>query len=416
MKLAYRAYEKTGREIADVIDAPTIAEATEKLRERELFVAEIVSADDASAPTPEENTKPRSGRLRMMAGRSRKLKNLAVFTRQLHVLIRAGTPLAEGLQALERQAKDPAWCAVVRSVRIQLEQGVSLARAMESRPDYFDGVYRNMIAAGESAGKLTTVLDRLAQLVRKRVRIRRTIRGAMIYPCLLVVVSLVVITGMLLAVVPRFAELFEALDVPLPPTTAMIISLSESLRSYWPVPLVAIALAVVGIRLFLRTPTGKRFKDTLVLRLPYIGQLVRNFATARIARLLAVLLDSHLPVLEALGLTKKAVTNVHYTELLTRAEEAVSTGSPISSAFRHTDLISPSVYETTRSGEQSGQVASLLLDLAEFLDEENETALKGLISILEPLILIFMGVVVGFVSLSIFTPLFDATGMVGGGR
>lgn len=171
-----------------------------------------------------------------------------------------------------------------------------------------------------------------------------------------------------------------------------------------------------GIRMFLKTPKGKRFSDTLVLRLPFVGNVVRSFATAQIARLLAVLLDSHLPVLDALKLTRKAASNVHYQELIRQAEEAVSRGKPISSAFRDTDLISPAVYETTRSGEQSGQVGSLLLDLSDFLDEENETVLKGLISILEPSILILMGLVVGFVALSIFTPLFDATGMVGGGQ
>jgi type IV pilus assembly protein PilC len=413
MKLAYRAYEKTGREVTDVIEAPSAAEAAERLRHEELFVAEMAPAEEAPDAARPHQVSP--GRLRLPQGRSRRLRHLAMFTRQLYVLMRAGTPLAEGLRALERQTKDPAWREVIAAVCSHLERGISLAKAMEARPDYFDAVYRNMIAAGESAGKLTTVLDRLAQLIRKRLHIRRTIRSAMIYPCLLVVVSITVITVMMLTVVPRFADLFEALDVPLPPTTAMLIGFSEKLKTYWPVALVILVGGAVGVRLLLRTAKGKRFKDTLALRLPYIGGLVRSFATAQIARLLAVLLDSHLPVLEALRLTRNAVPNVHYVELIDRAEEAVSRGRPISSAFRHSNLIVSSVYETTRSGEQSGQVAPLLLDLADFLDEENETALKGLISILEPTILIFMGVVVGFVALSIFTPLFDATGMVGGG-
>ncbi len=413
MKLAYRAYEKTGREVADVIEAPSAAEAAERLRHEELFVAEIAPAEEA----PEKAGRRRAGprRLRLPGGRTRRLRNLAMFTRQLYVLMRAGTPLAEGLRALERQARDPAWREVIADVCSHLERGISLAKAMEVRPDYFDAVYRNMIQAGESAGKLTTVLDRLAQLIRKRLHVRRTVRGAMIYPSLLVVVSLTVITVMMLTVIPRFADLFEALDVPLPPTTAMLIGFSEKLQSYWVVALAIVVGAGAGARFLLRTRKGRRLKDTLALRLPYIGGLARSFATAQIARLLAVLLDSHLPVLEALRLTRNAVPNVHYVELLGRAEQAVSRGKPISSAFRHSDLIVSSVYETTRSGEQSGQVAPLLLDLADFLDEENETALKGLISILEPSILIFMGVVVGFVALSIFTPLFDATGMVGGG-
>jgi type IV pilus assembly protein PilC len=413
MKLAYRAYEKTGREVTDVIEAPSAVEATDRLRHQELFVAEIAPVDKATDAASEGRAGP--AWFRLPESRSRRLRNLAMFTRQLYVLMRAGTPLAEGLQALERQAKDAAWRKVIADVCSHLERGISLAKAMEARPEYFDAVYRNMIAAGESAGKLTTVLNRLAQLSRKRLHIRRTIRSAMIYPSLLVVVSITVITVMMLTVVPRFADLFDALDVPLPPTTAMLIGFSEKLQSYWLLALCIVVALGASVRFLLRTAKGRRLKDTLTLRLPYIGGLVRSFATAQIARLLAVLLDSHLPVLEALSLTRKAMPNSHYRELISRAEEEVSRGRPISSAFRHSDLIVSSVYETTRSGEQSGQVAPLLLDLADFLDEENETALKGLISILEPTILIFMGVVVGFVALSIFTPLFDATGMVSGG-
>ena len=167
--------------------------------------------------------------------------------------------------------------------------------------------------------------------------------------------------------------------------------------------------------MFLASEPGKRFCDTAALRLPAVGNVVRSFATARIARLLGVLLDSHLPMLEALELSRGSVSNIHYKALMDRATEAVSRGQPISSAFKDSPLVHASIYEATRSGEQSGQLSSLLLDTAEFMDEENEILLKGLISIIEPVILIFMGVMVGFVALSIFTPLFDATGLVGKG-
>jgi len=176
----------------------------------------------------------------------------------------------------------------------------------------------------------------------------------------------------------------------------------------------AVAAAVLA-RTLLRSAAGRQLKETVLLRLPWIGGLARSFATAQIARLLGVLLDSHLPILEALRLTGDTVANHHYVRLMKQAEEAVSRGRPISSAFQSTDLISPSVYEALRSGEDSGQVSPLLLDLSDFMDEENETALRGLISILEPLILVMMGLVVGFVALSIFPPLFDATSLVAGG-
>ncbi len=408
MKVAYRAYERSGREVTDVIDATSIDDAAERLRQQDLFVADLSPEGTVAAPKAPAARGPRV--------RGGKLKNLLMFTRQLGVLLRAGTPLAEGLSALERQSKDASWRQAVATVRVNLEQGIALSKAMEARDDCFDTVYRNMIAAGEKSGKLTEVLERLAVLIRKRVHVRRTLLAAMIYPTLLVVVSLAVFAVMLTVVVPRFAQLFEALDVDLPPTTAGLVAVSDWMRSYWPMLLGGLALGALGLRQAFKTRAGRRARDTVLLRLPCAGNLVRSFATAKIARLLGVLLNSHLPILDALHLTRDAVANHHYIRLLDDAAEAVKSGRAISSTFKGSDLISPSVYEAMHSGEQSGQVSPLLLDLADFMDEENETALKGLISILEPAILVLMGVVVGFVALSIFTPLFDVTGMTQGGR
>jgi type II secretory pathway component PulF len=407
MKLAYRAFEKAGREITDVIEAPSVQEATDRLRQQELFIADI-------APVQEARTAPPARRTRLPRGRTGRMKDLALFTRQLYVLIRAGTPLADGLYALQRQARDERWRSVVQDVRLRVEQGMPLAKALESRPEYFDRLYCNMIAAGETSGKLTVVLERLADLIRKRLQTRRTVRGAMVYPALLVVVTGAVFVLLLLLVIPRFAMLFASLDVPLPPTTAGLIALSGWLRSYWPVPLGAVLAAAGGVRWLLRSPAGRQALDNFALRLPLVGGLVRSFMGAQIARLLGVLLDSHLPMLEALGLTRNTLSCARYAELLGAAEEAVSRGRPISSAFQDSDLISPSLYEVMHSGEQSGQMSLLLLDLAEFMDQDNEAGLKSLVSLLEPCILILMGVVVGFVALSIFTPLFDATSLVQG--
>lgn len=407
MKLAYRAFDKNGREVVDVIDAPGLTEAAEELHEKDLYVADLSPADGTEQGSAAGGRAPR--------GRTKRLKHLVMFTRQLYVLVRSGTQLAQGLRALERQSRDTAWREVISDVRARLERGVPLSTAMEAHPACFDTVYRNMISAGESSGKLPTVLDRLADLTRKRLHARSTLRAAMMYPALLIVVSMGVMTGMMFMVIPRFAELFDSLDIPLPPTTGAIISLSEWLRSYWWVVVGALAATAVGARLYFRTPAGRYALDTALLRIPQVGRLIRSFATAKIARLLGVLLDSHLTILEALRLTRGAIANVHYVRLIDRAQEVVAAGKPISSAFEDSNLISPSVYEATRSGEESGQVAALLLDLADFLDEENETRLKSLTNLVEPVILILMGVVVAFVALSIFLPLFDLGGMTGSG-
>jgi type II secretory pathway component PulF len=209
--------------------------------------------------------------------------------------------------------------------------------------------------------------------------------------------------------------LFLSLDVPLPATTQALLSISAALQQYWWAMLGGLALSAVGGVLYLRSESGGRLRDTVLVRAPKIGMVTRNVVTARITRLLGAMLESKVPVLESLQLTRKGTGNCLYEELIVAAEDAVTRGEPISTAFNRPELVSPSVYEAIRSGENSGQVGPLLLTLSEFLDEENEVMLRSLTSIIEPLILIFMGLVVGVVAGSMFVPLFDLTATASGG-
>jgi type II secretory pathway component PulF len=339
---------------------------------------------------------------------------MAMFTRQLSVLVASGTPLVQALAALERQTKDALWREVVTAVRIRVEEGSTLSEAMADHPQAFDAVARSLISAGESGGSFDVMLDRLAVLSRKQLHVRSAILGAMIYPALLILVAVNVLGLMLLFVLPRFAGLFETLDVELPPMTLALMACSDFLRSYWwTLPLV-IGGAVVGSRSWLRTEGGRRTVDGALLTLPAIGQIVRSFAVARIARVLGVLLAGKVPLLEALALARQTVSNCRYVELVARAEDAVTRGSSVSTVFAATDLVSPALCEAIRAGEQSGQMGPLLLNIADFLDEENEVVVKSLTSILEPVILIVLGVVVGLVALSMFLPLFDLTAAANG--
>jgi type II secretory pathway component PulF len=429
MKLAYEAFDKTGQKVSDVIEATDIAEATEDLRKQDLFVADITpvrgggpgprkkrsGGSGAAVAEPVATESKPAGKARVGGSKSRRLKTLSMFTRQLYVLVSSGTPLAQALSALERQIKDLGWRRAIGDVRARLEEGSALSEAMSSHPECFDSIYRHMIAAGESGGELAGMLDRLAELTHKRLHIRSAIQGAMIYPCLLSVVALSVLVLLMVFVIPRFGELFDSLDAAQPPSTAVLLAASEITVKYWWAIIMAFAGVIAGLKFYFKSPRGKRAFDTLVLRLPKIGGIVRNFSTARIVRMLGVLLESRVPVLEALTLTRDTTSNIHYRELMAGAEKAVSQGQEISSVFADSDLITPAVYEATRSGEKSGQVGPLLLNLADFLDEENEVTLKALTSIIEPVILIVMGLLVGFVALSMFMPLFDVTSMTGGG-
>ncbi len=408
MKLAYQGYDSKGKVVSATIDAPNAAEAKVALRGRGLFVTSIDTATQDKAEV--------SGSGSRIGSRSGSgIKGLTLFTRQLQVMITTGTPIVQALSALERQTGNPMWRDTIARLSIRVEEGVSLSEAMKDHPDRFDAIYCNLVAAGETSGKLPLMLERLATLTRKQLQTRNTVVGALVYPCLLLVVAMGVLSLMLTMVLPRFGDLFVTLDLPLPPTTKALMFLSGVLTSYWWVILLTLAVVGVGTRYWLKTEHGKHALFTGMLSMPMVGKVTRSFATARIARLLGVLMDSHLPLLDVLDLIREGTANIHYSRLLDEAKEAVTRGEPVSTAFTGSDLITPSVSEAIRSGEASGKVASSLLIMTDMLDEENEVLIKSLTGVLEPLILLAMGVLVGFMALSIFLPLFDLTAMSAGG-
>ncbi len=408
MKLAYQGYDSNGKMVRDTIDAPSADEATVALRGRGLFVTSI----DAAAKATAHAGKTRGG----FGSRSGSgIKGLTLFTRQLQVMLTTGTPIVQALSALQRQTDNPVWRDTITRLSTRVEEGVSLSEAMKEHPERFDAIYCNLVNAGETSGKLPMMLERLSNLTRKQLQTRNTIIGALVYPSLLVVVALGVLSLMLTIVLPRFGDLFVTLDLPLPPTTQALMFLSGVLTSYWWVIILSLGVTGVGVRYWLGTTHGKHTLFTAMLRLPLVGKVTRSFATARIARLLGVLMDSHLPLLDVLDLIREGTANVHYGRLLDEAKEAVTRGEPISTTFTGSDLITPSVSEAIRSGEASGKVASSLLVMSDMLDEENEVLIKSLTGVLEPLILLAMGVLVGFMALSIFLPLFDLTAMSAGG-
>jgi type II secretory pathway component PulF len=409
MKLAYKAYDGVGKAVTGIIDAGDAAAATDLLRGKGLFVAQVqasIRAEGGKVPLH-----------RRRCSRSQRLKDVAWFSRQIYVLVSSGTPLADALHALERQTRPGPWREVMTGLRARVEEGASLAAAMESHEAYFDPIYRNLIAAGESSGQLVSMFDRLAALKQKQLKIRNSIRGALIYPLMLMTVGLTIFVMLLLFVIPRFAGLFQTMDVPLPASTAVLLAVSDALRHYWWLLLLLTAGAVGGLVAFLRTPRGRSLWDTALLGLPYLGAIVRSLSTARIVSLLGVLMQARIPVLEALRHVRQSTGNLRYQELIARAEDAVAKGEAMSAAFDEVRLINPSVYEAIRSGEASGELDRLLLNIAGFLDEENEVIVRSLTSIIEPLILVVMGLLVGLIAVCMFTPLFDLASMTqqGGG-
>jgi type II secretory pathway component PulF len=409
-KFAYTAFDRAGKSAPGVIEAGSESEARDALRHRGLFVTKISESSNGSN-NEIPATRSHDGRV----SRGRALKNLTNFTRQLHVLIASGTPLVQAMGALERQSKDAKFKAVVADVRRRVEEGISLSDAMRAHPLWFDDVCRSLISAGEAGGRIDAMLERLAKLTRSEAHVRSSVVGAMIYPAVLIVISIGVMVMLLTFVLPRFAGLFTTLGSPLPPTTKMVMAISDFLLGYWWLILGSLVGGVFGFRAWIKTLGGRRTFDTAIIRAPMLGKMIKSFCTARVTRLLGIQLESKVPLLDALKLTRQAAGNLLFEDLIATAEDAATRGASISSAFAESTLISPAVTEAMHSGEQTGQMATLLISLADYLDEENEVVVRSLTSIIEPIILVVLGIMVGFVALSMFLPLFDLTATTSGG-
>lgn len=405
MKLAYEGYDMAGKAVAGLVEAPGITEGAEQLRRQGVFVTSLrESTGTADGPEPVRRARTRAGR---------KAKDLVAFFRQLSILVGTHTPLVQALAAIERQTPEGEWRNTIANLRQRVEEGASLSQAMEAHPQ-FDAICRSMVAAGESGGRLDIMLNGLAAMTRQQYHVRRSILGALIYPCVLVGVSFGVLVITLLFVLPQFQGLFDTLQVPLPPTTEMLIDFSTLIRAYW----WALLACLVGLGAFawwaIATPTARRVVDRAMVNAPRLGPIVRAFATARISRILGVLLDARIPMLDAVRLARQGTSNTCYADLLDKADHAISRGESLADILAHSGLVVASICEALSSGERSGQLGPVLIQVADFLDEDNEVLVKSLMSILEPVILTFLGVVIGFVAVSMFLPLFDLA-TVGGG-
>jgi type II secretory pathway component PulF len=409
MKFSYEAYSKTGTQKNGSIEASSKEDATDQLRKKGLFVTSIQEGGAGRNASSSAGVKKRKGSSRIG------VRVVAEFARELSVLIATGTPLIDSISSIERQSSNEAWSQVLKDVRVRLEEGDSLTVALESHPEAFDAVFRSLVAAGESSGHLDSMLQRIATLTRKQAQIRSSLVGAMVYPFLLIGVAVVVVGLLIGVVLPRFAGMFETLDTELPASTALLMTVSDFVRAYWwgviPGSLVGLYMLIHWIR----SEKGSQTLSVWALSVPKLGLIQRSFMTASITRLMGVLLEAKVPMLDSIELTRESVSNPKYKDLLDRAEDAVTRGEPISHAFNEGGLLITSACEAIRNGEQSGRLAEVLIHVSDFLDEDNETFVKSASSLIEPVIMVGLGLMVGFVAISMFLPLFDLTAAAGGG-
>jgi type IV pilus assembly protein PilC len=338
-------------------------------------------------------------------------KELAIFTRQFSVMIDAGLPLVQCLEILAGQQENKTFQKVLTNTREMVESGSTLSAAMKSSPKVFDALYTNMVEAGETGGILDTILQRLSAYIEKNVKLQRAVKSAMVYPIGVLTVAGGVITLLLWKVVPIFATLFAGLGVELPLPTRIVIALSNFIGSYFGLMiLIAIVGSLFALRAWYGTPQGRFAIDSMILKTPVLGILMRKIAVARFTRTLGTLISSGVPILEGLDITARTAGNAVVERALIKVRKALEEGKSLTEPLKESDVFPGMVTQMIGVGEQTGAMDAMLQKIADFYEEEVDAAVKDLLTALEPIMIVFLGLVVGGVVISMYLPLFTVIG------
>jgi type IV pilus assembly protein PilC len=337
-------------------------------------------------------------------------KELAIFTRQFSVMIDAGLPLVQCLEILGSQMENKTFAKIVQTTRMDVEAGASLADAMRKHPKAFDELFTNMIAAGEAGGILDTILKRLATHIEKAVKLKSQVKGAMIYPIAVLSIAALAITIILWKVIPVFAGMFEGLGATLPLPTRIVIALSVWIGRLMLPGIVAAFLLVMAFRRYYATYGGRRTVDRLVLKLPIFGDVLRKIAVARFCRTLSTLISSGVPILDGLEITARTSGNAIVEDAIMAVRKAVESGLTLAQPLRESQVFPAMVVQMIGVGEQTGALDAMLSKIADFYEEEVDQAVANLLTLMEPVMIMFLGVTVGGIVISMYMPMFDLIG------
>jgi type IV pilus assembly protein PilC len=336
-----------------------------------------------------------------------KLKELAVYSRQLSVLIDAELPLIQSLNILSEQTKNKYFKRVINSVREDVEAGSTLNQAKRKFPKAFDDLYCNLVASGEQSGSLDIMLRRLAEYIEKVVRLRSKVRQAMIYPVAIVIFAVLVAIFLLWKVIPVFASIFQELGAQLPALTAFIVALSRFVSNYIHFIFIGLVALVVGFRYFRRTKQGRWMTDRWILKIPLFGELLRKVAISRITRTLSTLVSGGVPMLEALKITSSTANNVLLEAAMMDVRQKVSEGQSLTDSMKQTGHFPFMLTQMVSVGEATGTLDEMLTKLADFYDEEVDASVSSILSVMEPVLLIVVGGMVGSLVISMYLPIFS---------
>ncbi len=406
----YEALNSSGQEIKDEVEAPNKEEAVSKVRGLGYFPTKVVEkVDKKKAAARKQAT---GGKQRKAAGTGLgwvATKQLCTFTRQLSTLQDAGLPILRSIRILEQQQKPGMLKSVLKQVNEDVEGGATLSEAMQRHPKAFDRLYCNMVAAGEAGGVLDVILQRLAEFMEKAQKLKRKIIGAMIYPVVVITIAAAIVTFIMVMVVPKFREIFKDFGTKLPGVTELLIAIStwfaDGTPPGWVVVIISPIIFFVVFKLIRSAQVGRHVTDIIVLKIPVVGQLAGKSSIARFTRTLGTLVSAGVPILEAIKITQATSGNEVYARMLGRVHDAIREGDSFANPLRASKTVDPIVVNMVDVGEETGELDKMLMKVADNYDDEVDTLVASLVSLLEPIMVVCLGLIVGFIVVALFLPL-----------
>jgi type IV pilus assembly protein PilC len=392
----YTARGANGELKSATIDAPSRDDAVSQLRRQRLTIIKV----DEARSTPKKT----SGSVAM--------RDIVIFTRQFSTMINAGLPLVQALDILARQSENKALASVVREVVFDVESGNTVADAMRKHPKAFSDLYTNMVAAGEAGGILDTILNRLAIFMEKNDALVRKVKGAMIYPVVILCVAGICVIVLLWKVIPVFSSMFDSVGMELPLPTKVVIALSHFLTSFWWALILGGGAATFFIKRFYATPVGQFMIDRALLTVPVLGDVLRKSAVSRFTRTLGTLISSGVSILDGLEITARTSGNRVVHDAIMGSRASIAGGDTIAGPLQKSEVFPPMVISMIAVGEQTGGLDEMLSKIADFYDDEVDASVGALLSLLEPVMIVFLGVVVGGMIVAMYLPIFDMVNAV----
>lgn len=413
----YEAMDHTGKEVKDVIDAATQEEAQQLIRQKGYFITKI-SERSLRAKKKADTAKKRKGKKKGRSFTIGKISNkqLCTFTRQLSTLQDAGLPVLRSLKILEGQSKPGVLKNALLDVVEDIESGQSLSEAFAKHPKAFDKLYCNMIKAGEAGGALEVILKRLADFKEKSQTLKRRIKSAMVYPIVVITVAVGIVGFILYWIVPKFKDIFDDFQLDLPDMTKFLISSSDFVIKKWWVFFVTPIILMIIIKLLYKTRIGAYVLDRILLTIPIMGQIANKSTVARTCRTLGTLVQSGVPILESLNIVRDTAGNEVFVRAYTRVYESIREGESIAQPLKEARIVDDIVVNMIDVGEETGELDTMLNKISDNYDEEVDTLVKGLMNLMEPMMIVVLGSIIGFIVISLFLPLVKLISNLSGGK